>query len=314
MGKGDRRNLERLLCSAWEYQRRQEVLSISPKLHSANKPESSLVRKFFANAFVQAVLVFIALAVAFSGKLDTYGTTAAIFLGWGIGTIGIWTHCSNGRSQKIVAFVLIVAYSGVLRAFENYLTGKSPTTSAPVTQPAPPSSEPPKKFPDLRWRYDVEEFGYLRDDETKQKKYAPGGSNIIVAGEVSNVGEMPSIARNWQLTVRMAGEQQIRLTNMLAPGRTTLRTGPPKQDFLEMSFKDYLPEVTTTEAIASGFNKVGFVVFAIPHITDRQIGKAGNTLTLGFEDVTGRAYKFDLITTGAMDQLHVSIPGMIRVN
>jgi hypothetical protein len=169
-----------------------------------------------------------------------------------------------------------------------------------------------KKLPELGWRYDAVLFGYVTADEPKQRLYAPGGSDIIVAGEVSNSGEAASIARSWQLMVRMAGEQEIRPTNLLAPGRTTFQAGPTKE-FLRMSFKDYLPEVTTTEAIVPGNNKVGFLVFAVKRVTQKRMMGAGNTLTLSFEDVTGRAYKFDFVTTGARDLPRVQIPGMTRV-
>ncbi len=102
---------------------------MSTDMAGQGKPERHPVYKFFTNGFVQGVAVFIALAVAFSGKLDSKGTLVAVLVAGAIGAIGIYTHWSNTVRQKVLAGLSILIYGCVLWAFYSYLTSK-PSMSA----------------------------------------------------------------------------------------------------------------------------------------------------------------------------------------
>jgi len=91
---------------------------------SHEKPEKHPVYKFFTNGFVQGVAVFIALAVAFSGKLDSHGTLVAVLVAGAIGATGIYTHLSNTVRKRIIATFSIIVYGCLLWAFYSYLTSK----------------------------------------------------------------------------------------------------------------------------------------------------------------------------------------------
>src|SRR5260370_13536452 len=117
---------------------------MSTDIPSEGKPERHPVYKFFANGFVQGVAVFIALAVAFSGKLDSKGTLVAVLVAGTIGTIGIYAHCSKTMRQRIVATFLILVYGCVLFAFYSYLTSKPPakTDAKPIEISKNASADP----------------------------------------------------------------------------------------------------------------------------------------------------------------------------
>jgi hypothetical protein len=114
-------------------------------------PEKGRPYRFFANPFVQGVGVVIALAVAFSGKLDQNGTVACIVVAAVIGSIGIWSH----SRQKVLLLVIILAYCGVLWRFEKYLTTKEqaeipqPQRQVPVVKPKPALRPQPSKQTEL---------------------------------------------------------------------------------------------------------------------------------------------------------------------
>jgi len=84
------------------------------------KPEKSPLYKFFANPYAQGVGVLIALAVAFSGKLDHDGTIVCIVLGGIIGLFGIWSHI-NRKPLRVIAMVV---YAIAIAIFALYLTAK----------------------------------------------------------------------------------------------------------------------------------------------------------------------------------------------
>jgi hypothetical protein len=90
------------------------------QLQEGRKPEKSLLYKFFANPIVQGVFVLIALAVAFSGKLDLNGTIVCIVLGGIIGLFGIWGHIS----RRVLRVVAMAAYLVAIAIFALYLTAK----------------------------------------------------------------------------------------------------------------------------------------------------------------------------------------------
>jgi hypothetical protein len=52
--------------------------------------------------------VFMALAVAFSGKFDTTATTVTVVVAFLIGTYGIYSHCSKKSPQKVLALLLVI--------------------------------------------------------------------------------------------------------------------------------------------------------------------------------------------------------------
>jgi hypothetical protein len=106
---------------------------MSTDLAAKGKPEKHPVYKFFTDGFVQGVVVFIALAVAFSGKLDSKGTLVAILVAGAIGAIGIYTHCSSTVRRRIIAGLLILAYGCGLWAFYSYLTSKTPVSAGNAT-------------------------------------------------------------------------------------------------------------------------------------------------------------------------------------
>lgn len=108
------------------------------------KPEKHPLNRFFTNGFVQGVAVFIALAVALSGKLDSKGTLVAVLAAGMIGAIGIYTHYSGTRRKKIVASFLILIYGCTLWAFYSYLTSK-PSMGAQSTTNQQQNAKPEEK-------------------------------------------------------------------------------------------------------------------------------------------------------------------------
>jgi hypothetical protein len=114
MSKGDRANLERYLRAAWQLQRNP-----MPKHSEVSRPEIPLkIGLFLGNPFVQGVAVFIARAVAFSGKLDSSGTGITIVIAAIVGVIGIWTHIS----RKLFALAFLLVSLAGLFLFNIYLT------------------------------------------------------------------------------------------------------------------------------------------------------------------------------------------------
>jgi hypothetical protein len=208
----------------------------------------------------------------------------------------------GGQVRSAIIALIVVVSIAALRAMPPPV--KSPTDSKP---------EPiPTKLPDLKWRYDLEMYGDVRDPAGQ--KIFPNGHNIIIVGEISNVGEVASIARDWNLTVKMVGEETEMQTNLVGPFPSKGKfanglVGAPHN--VEMSFEDYLPESTTTEPLIPGSNKPGFLIFGIKGIALNRLEAEGNIFTMGFSDVTGKVYKFDLVTSHA-GQLppHIAIPGM----
>lgn len=74
-----------------------------------DKKPRSLAAKLLGNAIVQGVIALIALAVAFSGKLDAHAVLIVIFLAWAIGAIDIYSH----GSKKTVSIPFICIYAGL---------------------------------------------------------------------------------------------------------------------------------------------------------------------------------------------------------
>jgi hypothetical protein len=119
---------------------------MSADMLGQGKPENP-IHKFFTNGFVQGVVVFVALAVAFSGKLDSKGTLVALLVAAAIGAIGIYTHYSNTTRQKTVATFSILIYGCALWAFYSYLTSRPTVTAGNTTiqqQDAKPSEAKPE--------------------------------------------------------------------------------------------------------------------------------------------------------------------------
>src|SRR5579864_4098280 len=118
---------------------------MSSKDTKESHPERHPVSKFFTNGFVQGVAVFIALAVAFSGKLDHHGTVVAILVALIIGSIGIYIHCSNTTVHKIVAGLLIVLWGAALWRFNDYLSDRPASVAQqPQSAAGSPQSHIPK--------------------------------------------------------------------------------------------------------------------------------------------------------------------------
>lgn len=85
------------------------------------------IHKFFANPIVQGVGVFLALALAFSGKLSQVGTRVCIVLAACVGIWGIWSHVRSKRA----AIFLTVVYIAALLWFAKFLTQSTTATAAP---------------------------------------------------------------------------------------------------------------------------------------------------------------------------------------
>lgn len=114
----------------------EDDVALSPSVNSAPRSEEhkSVASKFFANGFVQGVAVFIALAVALSGKFDIRGTAVALLLAAFIGSWGIYTHFIKGRGVWVTVWCVVVL------AFYGYLTnrpeGLSSSNSSGNAQPS----------------------------------------------------------------------------------------------------------------------------------------------------------------------------------
>lgn len=104
------------------------------QLPEGRKAEKSLPYKFFANPYVQGVGVLIALAVAFSGKLDHNGTIVCIVLGGIIGLFGIWSHIS----RRVLRVVAMAAYLVAIVVFALYLTAKPREVAADTAEGSQP--------------------------------------------------------------------------------------------------------------------------------------------------------------------------------
>ncbi len=171
------------------------------------KPEKHPVYKFFTNGFVQGVAVFIALAVAFSGKLDSKGTLVAVLVAGVVGAMGIYAHCSNSARQRIVATISILLYGCALSAFNSYLTSK-PTVSAGNTtiqqQDAKPSeTKPEEKKPDKK-EQDAKKQEPKPRAKAEQPSQGPTVGNIT-QGPCSNV--------------QVGGSNNTATTNCVSPSR-----------------------------------------------------------------------------------------------
>jgi hypothetical protein len=327
MPKGNRANLERLLRSAWE---RQSILRTTTHTPTAKEREPWYQTNLFWGGASSGAAIVLTVIAAMLKDLRWL-----LILAWPLFGVSLWVACrgirSSSKKWSLFATLTIMAAVGLwdlnvrLKPAPAVVSGNPPLSPPAVKSPEGTSNKEPEprptavsnaqRLPELKWLWRAEVFGQFADVDTGEKKFAPGGCDIIVVGEVSNSGEMPSIARNWQLTVKMKGERKVRSTNLIAPGRKTLQIGPPSQGFPELSFRDYLPEITATEAIPSGSNKVGFIVFAVDDLSGDQLLAAGNRLTLSFEDVEEKSYKFDSVTTGKKaDFRHIGFPGMTKVN
>jgi hypothetical protein len=110
---------------------RKQVAALQAKVDSKNMPKPpGRLHLLLANPFLQVVSVLIALAVAFSGKLDTNGTQVGIVIAFLIGAFGIYSHQSRTFQQKVFSAVLIFAYGFGLWEFNRYLMAKG----GPLTQ------------------------------------------------------------------------------------------------------------------------------------------------------------------------------------
>jgi hypothetical protein len=76
------------------------------------------IHKFFANPIVQGVGVFLALALAFSGKLSQVGTRVCIVLAACVGIWGLWSHLRS----KLIAIVFTIGYIAALLFLAKFLT------------------------------------------------------------------------------------------------------------------------------------------------------------------------------------------------
>jgi hypothetical protein len=109
----------------------------------------NMASRFFGNVFVQAVAVFIALAVAFSGKLDARGTSVTILLAAAIGAMGIYTHVPRRAS----ATILVLVYGVALLTFYVYLTARPTSTPTTVSETAH-SGDPLIHAPGGGWMFE----------------------------------------------------------------------------------------------------------------------------------------------------------------
>jgi hypothetical protein len=96
-------------------------------------PQPNPVSNFFTNGIVQGSCVFIALAVALSGKISSLGSGVAILIALVIGVIGLYAHISN----KTVRYPLVVVWIIALGFFYSYLTDKPVTAQNSPAQPKP---------------------------------------------------------------------------------------------------------------------------------------------------------------------------------
>jgi hypothetical protein len=109
------------------------------------KSDKHWLNRFFRNGFVQGAGVCIALAVAFSGKLDSRGVLVMVLVAGAIGAIGIYTHCSSTPRKKVISAFLILAYGCLLWAGYSYLTFKPVVSAGNTTKPQEPPKQEEKK-------------------------------------------------------------------------------------------------------------------------------------------------------------------------
>ena len=76
------------------------------------------IHKFFANPIVQGVGVFLALALAFSGKLSQVGDASMYRVRACVGIWGLWSHLRS----KLTAIVFTIAYIAALLFLAKFLT------------------------------------------------------------------------------------------------------------------------------------------------------------------------------------------------
>jgi hypothetical protein len=88
---------------------------------SSHLPQFVAFRNFLGNAVFQVVCVLIALAVAFSGKVDNSATAVMGAIAFVVGAFGVYGHLPT----KVAAVVLIVVYGVCLWKFCDYLLTKA---------------------------------------------------------------------------------------------------------------------------------------------------------------------------------------------
>jgi hypothetical protein len=112
---------------------------------------------------------------------------------------------------------------------------------------------------------------------------------IIVAGNITNAGEMPSIVRNWSLDIEFPDGKHHSASMMFSGTAKAIhmvnsshsQSGP----YLDLE-KDYLPDITAREAIKPGSGVPGFISFKVTDGTELSaFQKKGVKYTICHEDV-----------------------------
>jgi hypothetical protein len=133
---------------------------------------------------------------------------------------------------------------------------------------------------------------------------------VVIIAEISNAGLMPSIVKNWKLTVHLVGEGKQRQGILIGSNAKYIVMTDELGNIEKASWeKSYLPELTASDAIEPGHSKVGFIVFRLPGAASGPLGHQGTSIDLIFEDVTGKPYENPYILSGVPGK-PTYIPGM----
>lgn len=148
--------------------------------------------------------------------------------------------------------------------------------------------------PDLRWNINGISLVVIGKAGAIDLSAANTETTFVMAGQITNAGALPSITRNWTLSVLLPDETQERVADLMIfrgknRGLDIARTdGSNLQQIGNMPLDSaYLPEVTAINPIPAGASSIaGVAMFRLALPMKRIV--SGTLITMLFEDVKGK--------------------------
>lgn len=139
------------------------------------------------------------------------------------------------------------------------------------------------------------------------------GTLVLVTGNITNSGEMPSIVRRWYLEITLPNKKALQGIPLGYEACKRLHLLSPNfQSFPGTNLdveKDYWPDITARNAIGEGSGVPGFVVFRVPGLFPSDAYSPAK-LTLCHEDVLYRKNCESTTSSGGSARSPGLIPGM----
>src|SRR5216683_160760 len=156
-------------------------------------------------------------------------------------------------------------------------------------------------------------FSFRQIGSTRTSPPLSGGdTTIIIVGDLSNNGKMPTGVKEWSLKIVPAGEQSELVGALVGGNFTTLSMRSDSGQEEVLSWKDdYLPEILARKSINWGETIPGFVVFVVPKADFERVKLKGTRYAFGFQDALGKQYNFSFVGKGG-DQPAQYFPGLSR--